>query len=100
NGANPTVLVAHGAFGVSLGPAFDPMQLAWLERGGVIAITHVRGGGEYGEAWHDNGSGASKANAIRDVIAVAQFLASYGFTSPRRSSPRAATKTARPRGRR
>ncbi len=84
NGTNPTVLVAHGAFGVSLGPAFDPMQLAWLERGGVIAIAHVRGGGEYGEAWHDNGSGASKANAIHDVIAVAQFLATYGFTSPKR----------------
>ena len=84
NRDNPTVLIAHGAFGVSLGPAFDPMQLAWLERGGVIAIAHARGGGEFGEIWHDTGSGASKINAIRDVAAVAQFLVSYGFTNPKR----------------
>jgi len=84
NGANPTVLVAHGAFGVSLGPAFDPMQLAWLERGGVIAIAHVRGGGEFGQTWHDNGRGPNKVNAIRDMIAAEQFLSAYGFTSPKR----------------
>ena len=84
NGNNPTVLVAHGAFGVSLGPAFDPLQLAWLERGGVVAIAHVRGGGEYGETWHETGRGAAKLNAMRDVAAVAQFLVSYGFTSPKR----------------
>jgi prolyl oligopeptidase len=84
NGNNPTVLVAHGSFGVSLGPAFEAMQLAWLERGGVIAIAHVRGGGEFGKTWHDTGRGEAKLNAIRDCIAAAQFLSSYGFTSPKR----------------
>jgi prolyl oligopeptidase len=79
-GANPTILVGYGSYGITMTPTFDPARLAWLERGGVIAIAHLRGGGEYGESWHQAGRGAAKLNTILDFIAVAQFLKSYGFT--------------------
>ncbi len=81
---NPTILTAYGAFGRTVTPFFDPARLAWLERGGIFAIAHVRGGGEYGEAWHRAGSGAAKVTAVRDFIAVADFLVSYGFTNSKR----------------
>ncbi len=82
NGRNPTILVAYGSYGVTLSPSFDPALIAWLERGGIYAIAHVRGGGEFGLAWHMAGMRAQKENTILDFIAVAQFLSSYGFTSP------------------
>ena len=82
NGRNPTLLTAYGSFGVTLAPTFDPALLAWLERGGVYAIAHVRGGGEYGMAWHLAGLRAQKENTIADFIAVADFICKYGFTSP------------------
>ncbi|HUP28648.1 MAG TPA: prolyl oligopeptidase family serine peptidase, partial [Usitatibacter sp.] len=80
-GDNPTLLTAFGAYGTSIRPTFDAARLAWLERGGVLAFAHVRGGGEYGATWH---RGSARSHASQDVIAVAQFLASYGFTNPRR----------------
>jgi prolyl oligopeptidase len=83
-GNNPTLLVGYGSYGTSLAPTFDPARLAWLERGGVYALAHVRGGGEYGQAWHEAGRKANKANTILDFIAVAEFLVSYGFTNPKR----------------
>ena len=83
-GANPTLLVGYGAHGVAVAPSFDPARLAWLERGGVFAIAHVRGGGEYGEEWHAAGRGGSKINTVRDFISVAEFLVRYGFTNPAR----------------
>jgi prolyl oligopeptidase len=83
-GGNPTLLTAYGSYGVTLSPTFDPARLAWLERGGIFAIAHVRGGGEYGEPWHQGGRRASKINTILDFISVSEFLVSYGFTSPRR----------------
>jgi len=79
---NPTLLVAFGSYGRTFEPQFDPMRLAWLERGGVYAVAHVRGGGEYGRAWHDAGRGAAKANSARDLVAVAEFIQRYGFTDP------------------
>jgi len=82
NGRNPTILVAYGSYGVTLSPSFDPALLAWLEKGGIFAIAHVRGGGEFGLAWHMAGMRAQKLNTILDFIAVSQFLASYGFTNP------------------
>ena len=82
NGRNPTILVAYGSYGVTLAPRFDPALIAWLERGGVYAIAHVRGGGEHGLAWHMAGMRAQKINTIMDYIAVAEFITSYGFTSP------------------
>lgn len=83
-GNNPTLLVGYGSYGATFSPAFEAARLAWLERGGVYAIAHVRGGGEYGEAWHNAGRKATKANTILDFIAVAEFLVKYGFTHPRR----------------
>ncbi|HEX4943357.1 MAG TPA: prolyl oligopeptidase family serine peptidase [Usitatibacteraceae bacterium] len=81
---NPTLLIGHGAYGMSQAPVFDATRLAWLERGGIIAFAHVRGGGEYGEEWHRDGQKAKKGNTILDFIACAEFLVKYGFTSPRR----------------
>ena len=80
---NPTLLIGYGAYGISMAPSFDPTRLAWLERGGIIAIAHLRGGGEYGEEWHRAGYKATKQNTILDFIAVAEFLIQYGFTTPR-----------------
>jgi prolyl oligopeptidase len=84
NGRNPTILTAYGSYGVTLAPHFDPALLAWLEAGGVWAVAHVRGGGEFGLAWHMAGMRAQKVNTVRDFIAAAQFVTSYGFTSPSR----------------
>ena len=81
---NPTLLLAYGSHGVTYPATFDPARLAWLERGGIIAVAHVRGGGEYGEAWHEAGRRATKANTILDFIAVSEFVSRYGFTSPAR----------------
>lgn len=81
-GDNPTLLVGFGSHGVSVVPAFDAARLAWLERGAIFAVAHVRGGGEYGEAWHQSGMRAAKANTILDFISVAEFLVKYGFTRP------------------
>ena len=81
---NPTLLQAYGSYGIVMSPTFDAARLAWLERGGIHAIAHVRGGGEYGEAWHRAGQHARKINTIRDLISVAEFLSSYGFTNPKR----------------
>jgi len=81
---NPTLLIGYGAYGISQVPVFDATRLAWLEHGGIIAFAHIRGGGEYGEAWHRAGQKATKENTILDFVACAEFLIKYGFTSPRR----------------
>ena len=81
---NPTLLEGYGSFGVSLTPVFDATRLAWLERGGIIAVAHVRGGGEYGETWREAGYGVAKTVTIADFIAASEFLIKYGFTSPRK----------------
>ncbi len=81
---NPTLLLGYGAYGISQAPVFEPTRLAWLERGGIIAIAHIRGGGEYGEEWHRAGRRAMKENSILDFISCAEFLVKYGFTSPAR----------------
>ncbi|HET7547290.1 MAG TPA: prolyl oligopeptidase family serine peptidase [Usitatibacter sp.] len=81
---NPTLLSVYGAFGDPSSPRFDPARLAWLERGGVFAVAHVRGGGEYGERWHRAGRGDLKANTVSDFIAACEFLERYGFTDNNR----------------
>jgi prolyl oligopeptidase len=81
-GRNPTLIAGYGSYGETMRARFDPARLAWLERGGVYAIAHLRGGGEYGEAWHEAGRSAKKVNTILDFIAVSEFLVNYGFTSP------------------
>ena len=82
DGSHPTLLHGYGSYGITYDPAFDPTALAWLERGGVVAVAHVRGGGEYGEDWHNAGRKATKKNTITDFIACAQYLIDHGYTSP------------------
>lgn len=82
DGSNPTLLRGYGAYGTALNPAFDPLLLAWLEHGGVYAVAHVRGGGEYGEDWHKAGQKLKKQNTISDFIACVEYLIKGKYTSP------------------
>jgi prolyl oligopeptidase len=82
DGSHPTLLYAYGAYGISTLPSFEPKRLAWLERGGILAYAHVRGGGEYGEEWHRAGQKKMKMNGVDDLIACAQYLVEGRFTSP------------------
>jgi prolyl oligopeptidase len=84
DGANPTLLLVYGSYGMVLSPAFLPELLAWYERGGVLAVAHVRGGGEYGRAWHEAGRLLNKERTIGDFIACAEFLIDQGYTRPGR----------------
>lgn len=81
DGTNPALLEGYGAYGISMYPSFNPIQLAWHEHAGVVAMCHVRGGGEYGEEWHLAGKGATKPNTWRDFIACAEYLAKNKYTS-------------------
>lgn len=82
DGSNPTLLEGYGAYGITYDPYFDPKLLAWLEKGGVFAVAHVRGGGEYGEGWHLAGKLLTKHNTWRDMIASGQYLIDHKYTSP------------------
>ncbi|MDF3034996.1 MAG: family peptidase [Paucimonas sp.] len=82
DGSNPAILYGYGAYGISIDPAFSPLRLAWLERGGVYAVAHVRGGGEFGEEWHAGAHILNKSNTIKDFIACAEYLIRQGYTSP------------------
>lgn len=76
----PTLLYGYGGFNISMTPGFAPTRLAWLEQGGVLAIANLRGGGEYGKAWHDAGRGANKQNVFDDFIAAGEYLKANGYT--------------------
>jgi len=82
DGSNAVYLYGYGGFGVSLTPGFDPSSLVWLERGGVIAIANLRGGGEYGEEWHQGGTKLNKQNVFDDFIAAAEYLIAEKITRP------------------
>ncbi len=82
DGSNPTLLEGYAAYGATIDPGFRPTQLAWFERGGILAVCHGRGGGEYGEEWHLAGKGPTKPNTWRDFIACAQYLVDHKYTSP------------------
>jgi prolyl oligopeptidase len=81
NGKNPTYLYAYGGFNVSLQPSFSTSRLVWLENGGIYAQPNLRGGGEYGEDWHNAGIKMKKQNVFDDFIAAGEYLIAEGYTS-------------------
>jgi prolyl oligopeptidase len=84
DGDVPSLLYGYGGFQVPIGPIFKPEWLAWMERGGLLAVASLRGGAEYGKAWHDAGRLANKQNAFDDFAACARWLAESGWTRPAR----------------
>jgi prolyl oligopeptidase len=83
NGSHPTLLYGYGGFDISLQPRYSPAVAAWLELGGVYAVANLRGGAEYGEAWHHAGMRDKKQNVFDDFVAAAEFLEHEGYASPR-----------------
>ncbi|AHM61668.1 Family S9A serine protease [Flammeovirgaceae bacterium 311] len=81
DGSNPTYLYSYGGFDISMRPAFSVARLAWLEQGGIYAQPSIRGGGEYGQAWHEGGMKQSKQNVFDDFIAAAEYLINEKYTS-------------------
>jgi prolyl oligopeptidase len=86
DGNNPTYLYGYGGFNVSLPPGFSVSNLVWMELGGVYAQPNLRGGGEYGEDWHQAGTKLKKQNVFDDFIAAAEWLIAHQYTSPAKLS--------------
>lgn len=82
NGENPTMIYGYGGFNISLTPGFSPAIIPFLEQGGIYCVVNLRGGGEYGEAWHKGGMLENKQNVFNDFIGAAEYLIKEGYTSP------------------
>ena len=83
DGSNPTLLIGYGAYGLSMEAQYDLPGLAWIERGGVVALANVRGSGAYGEAWYRAGFKSTKSNTWKDGIACARYLIERKYASPK-----------------
>ena len=84
DGSHPTLLYAYGGFNISSLPSFSPTLIPWLEQGGVFALANLRGGGEYGEKWHEGGMRLRKQNVFDDFISAAEYLIKNKYTSRER----------------
>ncbi len=84
DGRNPVLLTGYGGYGLSLSPSFNIRRRVWLDRGGIVAVANLRGGGEYGETWHKAGNLTHKQNVFDDFAACAQHLITRGYTRPER----------------
>ena len=81
DGSNPTILYGYGGFNISLTPTFSIVNATWLEMGGIYAVANLRGGGEYGKAWHEAGTQMNKQNVFDDFIAAAEYLIQEKYTT-------------------
>jgi prolyl oligopeptidase len=84
DGSNPTIVYGYGAYGSTEDPFYNPRILAWLERGGIWATAHVRGGGVFGKTWHEAGRKTTKPNTLKDAIAAGEWLVRQGYTRSER----------------
>ena len=91
DGTAPTILYGYGGFNISLEPSFSPAIAAWIERGGIYAVANLRGGGEYGRAWHEAGMKTHKQHVFDDCIAAAEYLIAQKWTNPQRLALRGAS---------
>lgn len=91
DGSAPALLYGYGSYEISIDPGFSLARLSLLDRGVIYAIAHIRGGGELGRGWYENGKTLTKANTFTDFVACADFLLEHGYTSPDRLAARGAS---------
>ncbi len=80
DGSHPTIVFGYGSYGWSWDPSYNPEWQAWLDRGGIVVVSHMRGGGEYGDQWHRDGQKLKKINTVLDFLASAQYMIDAGYT--------------------